>query len=186
MDLAKWLRAQWDRVFAWVCVAAGAIVLIVGWAGVSRYAYPADQLPYIISGGIGGLFLLGLGAMLWLSADLRDEWRKLDEIDRRNARFYDEHGGWQLPQPVEPAYRIPAPPTASGSASDWEPQRDDTRETSVVGRARARVEGPETMPPAASTSNRRRAPSSRQKPSTASSTRRTAGRPDPKPGLAQS
>lgn len=89
MDVAKWIRSQWDRVGAWVCVVAGAVVLIVGWAGVSRYAYPADQLPYIISGGIGGLFLLGLGAMLWLSADLRDEWRKLDEMDRRNARFYD-------------------------------------------------------------------------------------------------
>jgi hypothetical protein len=29
------------------------------------------------------MFLLGLGAMLWLSADLRDEWRKLDRIERR-------------------------------------------------------------------------------------------------------
>jgi hypothetical protein len=29
-----------------------------------------------------GLFLLGLGALLWVSADLRDEWRKLDSIDR--------------------------------------------------------------------------------------------------------
>ena len=31
---------------------------------------------------MAGLFLLGLGALLWLSADLRDEWRKLDAIDR--------------------------------------------------------------------------------------------------------
>jgi hypothetical protein len=59
--------------------------------GVSGTAYPADQLPYIISGGVGGIFLLGLGAMMWLSADLRDEWRKLDRIDENLAR---RAGAW--------------------------------------------------------------------------------------------
>jgi hypothetical protein len=29
---------------------------------------------------VAGLFALGAAATLWLSADLRDEWRKLDEI----------------------------------------------------------------------------------------------------------
>jgi hypothetical protein len=40
-----------------------------------------------------GLFLLGLGALLWLSADLRDEWRKLDAIDRHLLE------GGRLPSP---------------------------------------------------------------------------------------
>jgi len=74
------LRSQWDRVAAIVAAIAGAVVLIVGYVGVSNSGYSAEQLPYIISGGIGGIFLLGLGAVLWLSADLRDEWRLLDEI----------------------------------------------------------------------------------------------------------
>ena len=81
MSPAKWLQLQWDRTAAWVLVAAGAIAVIVGWVGVSGTAYSAEQLPYIISGGIGGIFLLGVGATLWLSADLRDEWRKLDRIE---------------------------------------------------------------------------------------------------------
>jgi hypothetical protein len=39
-----------------------------------------------------GLFALALGATLWLSADLRDEWRKLDDIyqlqlEERGARL---------------------------------------------------------------------------------------------------
>ena len=38
-----------------------------------------------VSGGMFGLFLLGIGALLWLSADLRDEWRKLDALDRHLA-----------------------------------------------------------------------------------------------------
>jgi hypothetical protein len=29
------------------------------------------------------MFLLGLGAMLWHSADLRDQWRKLDRLEER-------------------------------------------------------------------------------------------------------
>ncbi len=80
-DLLGWLRLQWDRAGAWACVLAGAITLFVGWLGVSDTAFTAKQLPYIAGCGLGGLFLLGTGAMLWLSADLRDEWRKLNHIE---------------------------------------------------------------------------------------------------------
>lgn len=80
MDVLTYIRAQWDRAAAVAAVLAGAIALVLGWIGVSGAVYPAEQLPYIISGGLGGFFLLGLGGLLWLSADLRDEWRKLDQI----------------------------------------------------------------------------------------------------------
>jgi hypothetical protein len=77
-----WLRLEWDRVGAWVLILGGAVIIILGYVGVSGTVFPAEQLPYIISGGIGGLSVLGVGCMLWLSADLRDEWRKLDRIER--------------------------------------------------------------------------------------------------------
>jgi hypothetical protein len=77
MNPMTFLRAQWDRVGAWVCIAAGAIVLLLGWWGISGTTNVGRQLPYIISGGLFGVFLLGLGGMLWVSADLRDEWREL-------------------------------------------------------------------------------------------------------------
>lgn len=76
------LRQQWDRLAAVVAVAVGAVAVVLGWVGVSGHAYLANQLPYLISGGIGGLFLLGLGATLWISSDLRDEWQKLDRLER--------------------------------------------------------------------------------------------------------
>lgn len=82
MELLNWARAQWDRVAAWVAVALGALAVILGWVGVTGTPYTFEQIPYIISGGLGGLFLLGVGAMLWISADMRDEWRKLDELVR--------------------------------------------------------------------------------------------------------
>jgi hypothetical protein len=83
MELFKWLRLQWDRVLGVTAVASGAIALVVGWAKVSGTPYPAEQIPYVVSTGFGGLFLLGVGATLWHSADLRDEWRKLDRLEAR-------------------------------------------------------------------------------------------------------
>jgi hypothetical protein len=79
-DALLWVRAQWDRVLAATLFVAGGVALVVAWVGVSRQALTALQVPYVISGGIGGIFLLGLGAVFWLSADLRDEWRKLDQV----------------------------------------------------------------------------------------------------------
>lgn len=76
------IRSQWDRLLAVAAAIAGAVVLIIGWLGVSGTAYPAEQMPYLISVGMGGLFLLGVSSALWLSADLRDEWRKLDRIEQ--------------------------------------------------------------------------------------------------------
>ena len=64
-----------------VCIGLGLLVLLAGWIGVSDEALPAAQIPYILSGGMLGLILVGIGATGWLSADLRDEWRKLDELE---------------------------------------------------------------------------------------------------------
>lgn len=89
MNLLQLARGQWDRVLAGGLFVLGGLAVVLGWVGASKQALTALQLPYAISGGIGGLFLLGLGAVFWISADLRDEWRKLDAIERRNAEQRD-------------------------------------------------------------------------------------------------
>jgi len=81
MEFLSWVRDQWDRVGAVVLVVAGALALLFGWLGISDAVLPSEQLPYLLSGGLVGVFLLGLGTTLWLSADLRDEWRKLDRLE---------------------------------------------------------------------------------------------------------
>jgi heme A synthase len=83
MDFLTFLRNQWDRVAAWVLIALGGLLLLIGWLGVSDALLPTEQMPYIVSGGLGGICLIGIGVMLWLSADLRDEWSELHEIARR-------------------------------------------------------------------------------------------------------
>jgi hypothetical protein len=80
-DLGKWLRAEWDRAAGVALVVLGIILVVVGYNGVASSPYVAEELAYLASGAVGGLFLLGCGATLWLSADLHDEWRKLDRIE---------------------------------------------------------------------------------------------------------
>ena len=57
MDLMTWLRAEWDRVLGFTLIALGAVLLVLGYLGVSDSPYVAEQLSYIVSGGLGGLFL---------------------------------------------------------------------------------------------------------------------------------
>jgi len=81
-DLIQWIRNQSDRVASWACIGLGVVCLVAGWVGVSATAFPGEQMPYVVSGGLVGIFLLGLGGVLWLSADLRDEWRELARLER--------------------------------------------------------------------------------------------------------
>lgn len=84
------LRAQWDRVLGIAAVLGGAVVLAVGYLGVSGTSYPAEQLPYLISGGLVGVLLVAGGGTLWLSADLRDEWDVLADIRDELQRLEPE------------------------------------------------------------------------------------------------
>ena len=81
MEFLKWARYHWDRVGAAALAVLGLLTLLLGYVGVSGTVYPAEQLPYMISGCVLGLFFLGSAGVLYLSADMRDEWRKLDSID---------------------------------------------------------------------------------------------------------
>ncbi|HEX3899308.1 MAG TPA: hypothetical protein VHW74_09050 [Mycobacteriales bacterium] len=101
------LRRQWDRVAAGVLLLVGVLSLVLGWIGVSGTTHVAAQLPYFISGGLFGLFLLGVGHMLWTSADLRDEWAELRAI-RRLLEDQAADGPQNLPagEPVAAAPEI--------------------------------------------------------------------------------
>jgi uncharacterized membrane protein YfcA len=80
MGFMNWVRVQWDRAAALAAMLIGLLALLLGWIGVSGQAYVAKQLPYVISGALFGIFMIGVAAVLWLSADLRDEWRELRGI----------------------------------------------------------------------------------------------------------
>jgi hypothetical protein len=93
------LKLFWDRAAAVLCVVVAVVVLVSGWISLSAEAEAGDQIPYIMSGGIGGLFLLVIGATLWVSSDLRDEWRKLDALDQSVRQLSQEAEVITLPDP---------------------------------------------------------------------------------------
>ena len=81
MDPVTFVRSQPDRALAALSGVVGIVLLIVGWFGVSDQGIVAGQIPYLISCGLGGIFALATATTLWLSADLRDEWRKMDAVE---------------------------------------------------------------------------------------------------------
>ncbi len=80
-NLAPLIRTQWDRAGALGLVIVGLLALLLGWIGMSGAVLTYEQLPYILSGGLFGLALIMMGTGLWLSADIRDEWRRIDRLE---------------------------------------------------------------------------------------------------------
>jgi hypothetical protein len=75
-----WAVSQWDRVIGWTCVTAGGVLTVTGALSVAAAEDQLDQLSYLATGPALGLFLLGVGAILLVTADLRDDWAKLDNV----------------------------------------------------------------------------------------------------------
>src|SRR2546423_12171410 len=81
VDFSRWLRTEWDRVLGFGLIGLGAVFVVLAWFGVSDSPYVAQQLSFITSGGIGGLFMLGAGATPLHLAAVPHQWRKLYPIE---------------------------------------------------------------------------------------------------------
>jgi hypothetical protein len=92
MDMKTLVRVNVDRSIAIALVIIGAVALIVGWLGVSGTGLAAAQIPYLVSGGLGGVVLIVMGCTTWVSADLHDEWRRLDAIEERLEQLTSARG----------------------------------------------------------------------------------------------
>jgi hypothetical protein len=101
MDRIAFVKANGERLAAVVAVTVGMLALLLGWIGVSGKGLVTQQIPYIVSGAIFGLFALGLGATLWIGAGLRDEWRRLDDI---YTLLSEDRLGEQAPSSERPAH----------------------------------------------------------------------------------
>lgn len=77
MIYLKYLRVHWDRAGAVALAILGVVFLVVGYLGAADTQYISEQIPYVISAGFGAVVALSIAAALWLSADMRDEWREL-------------------------------------------------------------------------------------------------------------
>ena len=77
----RWVRRATRPVWGWSLVGLGLIFVLVGYLGISREAVVAKQLPYLISGGIGGIALVGFGAMLVGTEDLKRTQERIDHLE---------------------------------------------------------------------------------------------------------
>lgn len=62
-------------------VAAGIVVAILGYLGVSSETEVPFQLPYFASAGVGALMLLGAGAAMLISGRLARDTARLDDLE---------------------------------------------------------------------------------------------------------
>jgi hypothetical protein len=100
-----WVGRALRPYVGWICAGIGFLVIILGWFGVSGQALVAKQLPYLISGGIGGIAIVGVGAAYVAVEQIRRDSGRLDRLER----MVDELHRALLARPD-------APPVASWTA----------------------------------------------------------------------
>ena len=61
-------------------VSAGVLALLLGGLGIARATLLSAQIPYVVSGGIGGLVLIGVGLHLLSGTALGRERDRLDAV----------------------------------------------------------------------------------------------------------
>lgn len=78
-----WFSRPWLAVLGTALGALGLLLLVISYVEVSHESMVALQLPYVVSGGLGGLFALGTGAAVVLARELRLDNERLCDLDRK-------------------------------------------------------------------------------------------------------
>lgn len=78
----RWVGKATRPVIGWVLLGIAALIILIGWIGVSGTPIVAKQIPYVVSGGIGGVLLAVLGAYFLGTEELRKDSGRLDRLER--------------------------------------------------------------------------------------------------------
>ena len=79
--LWRWVGKASRPWAGWAFVAVGLLLNLLGWIGVSGEAIVAKQIPYVVSGGIGGVLLAVIGAYFLGTEELRKDSGRLDRLE---------------------------------------------------------------------------------------------------------
>lgn len=109
----RWVRDATWPLAGWIVAGIGLIFIIAGYLGISREALVAKQMPYLVSGGIGGIALVGAGAALIRMDELRTQRKRIDELE---AMVRDLHGVL-LAHPDAPVAETAV--SGNGHTSSW-------------------------------------------------------------------
>lgn len=101
------------RGAAVVLTVAGLVAVLVGYLGVRNHSDIVLQLPYFISGGVGGLALMGLGALALIQYQMRLQARRFaevtDALDEWKEQALAELRGFLEGAQIEVEVLTPAP-----------------------------------------------------------------------------
>jgi len=84
----RWMVDVARPYLGWALLALGALAIFLGWYGVSGQALTAKQLPYLVSGGVTGIALVLIGAVLLATNTIRREISRLDGVERKVDDLY--------------------------------------------------------------------------------------------------
>ncbi len=96
----------------WLFYGCGALLVIIGYLGVSGESIVAKQLPYLISGGIGGVLLAILGGYFLGIEELRRDGGRLDRMERQIEELHRA----LLDRPDAPTVATDPPAGRAGTA----------------------------------------------------------------------
>jgi hypothetical protein len=76
-----------------IAVPLGVVLVLIGWYGVAGSGLVFEQMPYAVSGGIGGLGLIVIGCTLygcwWVTRAIRDQRERHDALTRQNEELVE-------------------------------------------------------------------------------------------------
>lgn len=115
--LWRWVGGAIRPWLGWVLVGVGGLLMLFGYLGVSREALPAKQIPYLVSGGIGGVFFAVVGAYFLGTQELRNDSGRLDRLERMVEELHQA----LLRRPDAPDLTVPSA-TAEHRSNGTEPR----------------------------------------------------------------
>ena len=75
------MKKDWRELAAVAFAVLGGVLMVVGWVGVSQTTEVYDQLPYLFSGGLGGLVCVLIGLGLYIARNHAREQARIDELN---------------------------------------------------------------------------------------------------------
>jgi len=78
----RWVARATRPVVGWILTGLGALAILFGYLGLSRKAFVGEQLPYLISGGIGGMALVIVGGVFLATEDIRRNLARVDDLQQ--------------------------------------------------------------------------------------------------------
>jgi hypothetical protein len=109
----RWIAVAVRPYLGWIFVGAGALLVFLGYMGVSGEAIVGKQMPYLVSGGVGGVLLAIVGAYFLGTEALHEDSGRLDRLER----MVDELHRALLERPDAPELETAHSDRAAGATS---------------------------------------------------------------------